>query len=193
MALLIISRADGRIPYAIADFTNGDMAYYFHPWVIQKLALRKELLIDFLVPFQIWCRALYKELTEFKERYKDKQVYKNLSKTLIIIDYRELHNVLREAGKYIGKIERENCKAANYLKRLADLVDNLWHGLQDDFSVNFDQSKHDAWMAAIIKCTKKEELVEVIGGGSDEILDCFKDEEEFGNLKEYLVERFPKK
>lgn len=151
--------------YGVALISGWLMAYYFHPWISHKLALTRELAITYLVPFKKWCSILYKEITEFKERYvRDKygDAYNQLSRTLIIIDYRELHDVLREAGRYLGKIEKEEPKVAKYLSGLADLVDNLWHGLQDDFSVNFDQSDHDEWIKAIIEYPEKEELVKGI-------------------------------
>ena len=177
--------------YGIALVVGWLMAYYFHPWVIQRLALKKELLTTYLVPFKTWCHALYKELTEFKERYTDEKVYSTLSKTLIIIDYRELHEVLREEGKYRGKIEGENQEVAKYLKELENLVDNLWHGLQDDFSVNFDQSEHDTWIGAIIEYPEKEKLVEAIKGKSEAILNHFK-KEEFEKVTNYLLQQIPK-
>jgi len=179
------------ILYGIALFAGWLMAYYFHPWVIQKLALKKEILDTFLIPFKKWSFTLFKEITEFKERYKDKKVYDTLSKTLIIIDYRELHDVLREEGKYIGKIEKENPGVARYLKELENLVDNLWHGLQDDFSVNFDQSEHDAWIRAIVEYPDKEKLVDAIKKKTDGILDHFEKKKEFEQVREYLLKQFP--
>jgi len=168
------------------------LSYFVRPWVIEKLALRRELLTDYLIPFKTWCRSLHRELTEFKERYTDQQVYQTLSKTLIIIDYRELHDVLREAGQYRGKIEKDNADAATYLKGLECLVDNLWHSLQDDFSVNFDQCKHDVWMAAIINYSEKGNLVDAIIRGSPEILDYLKKHKEFESLANYLTDQVPK-
>jgi hypothetical protein len=167
------------------------MAYYFHPWVIQRLVLKKELLVTYLVPFKKWCHTLYKEIMEFKERYTDEKVYDTLSKTLIIIDYRELHDVLREEGKYIGKIEEDNAEVANYLKELENLVDNLWHSLQDDFSVNFEQSEHDTWIEAIIQYHEKEKLVEAIKRRSERVLDHIK-KEEFKKVVNYLLQQIPK-
>ncbi len=180
------------IPYLIALVVGWVMRHYLGPWIKQSLALKKELLANYLVPFKTYCHALYKEITEFKERYTDKKVYDTLSKTLIIIDYRELHNVLREAGKYRGKIERENPKVAQYLKVLENLVDNLWHSLQDDFSVNFDQSEHDAWIGAIIEYCEKEKLVKEIKKKSGEIINCLKEKDKFEKLTNYLLEQIPK-
>ena len=168
------------------------MSYFVRPWVQEKLAIRTELITDYLIPFKIWCRTLYKQLVEFNATYSNQRVYSSLSRTLILIDYRELHDVLRETGKYIGKIQNEKPQIASYLMRLVYLVDNLWHGLQDDFSVNFDQSVHDIWMAAIIEYPAKDELVQAISTRSNPILKHFKREQEFENLISYLLKQCPK-
>lgn len=185
--------------YGVALISGWLMAYYFHPWISHKLALTRELAITYLVPFKKWCSILYKEITEFKERYvRDKygDAYNQLSRTLIILDYRELHDVLREAGRYLGKIEKEEPKVAKYLSGLADLVDNLWHGLQDDFSVNFDQSDHDEWIKAIIEYPEKEELVKGIIEKKKQLnqalLKYFQREEEFEEATKYLLKQVPK-
>lgn len=177
--------------YFVALGLGWVMSYVVRPWVQEKLALRRELVANYLLPFHIWCRAVYKEIVEFRERYTDAQVFQTLSKTLIIIDYRELHDVLRETGKYIGKIENEKPQIATYLRKLENLVDNLWHGLHDDFSVNFDQSEHDAWMAAIIQYPKKQEFVQAISTRSRPILTYFKRNQEFNNLTTYLLKQIP--
>lgn len=182
--------------YFVALGLGWFMSYVVRPWVQEKLALRRELVANYLLPFHIWCRAVYKEIVEFRERYTDAQVFKTLSKTLIIIDYRELHDVLRETGKYIGKIENEKPQVATYLRKLENLVDNVWHGLQDDFRVNFDQSEHDTWMAAIIRHSDKDKLVDAISKSSQPILDYFKraeEKQEFECLKSYLLKQFPGK
>lgn len=179
--------------YFVALIVGWFLSYYVGPMFIQKFALRRELIASYLLPFKAWCRVLCRELTEFKERYRDKQVYQTLSKTLVIIDYRELHDILRESGQYRDVIKKDNPDAAIYLKGLEYLVDNLWHGLQDEFRVNFDQSEHDIWMAAIIDYAEKRELVCVIKDKSGEILDYLsKKEKEFENLTSYLTEQIPK-
>ncbi|MBE9593197.1 MAG: hypothetical protein IMF19_06925, partial [Proteobacteria bacterium] len=104
--------------YAIAViFIGWVITYYFYPKFSHKLALRRTLATTYLIPFMEWCHSLYKEITEFKQRYIDENDEK-LSKTLVIIDHRELHDVLREQGKYIGIIEKENPMVANYLRNL---------------------------------------------------------------------------
>ena len=167
-------------------------ANYLQPLMKQQLALKKELLNAYLMPFKTWCHALYRELTEFKERYTCLNVYDRLSKTLIIIDYRELHDVLREAGKYRGKIELENREVANSLRELEHLVDNIWHSLQDDFSVNFDQTEHDKWIEAIIQYPEKQQFVEAIKEKSKGIVAYFKKEQEFEKVTSYLRQQIPK-
>ena len=178
--------------YVVALVVGWFLSYFIGPWVTERLALRRELLIDYLIPFKNWCRTLHRELREFQDRYTDKKVYKTLSKTLIIIDYRELHDVLRDAGQYGGKLEKDNPNAATYLKGFECLVDNLWHSLQDDFTINFDQSEHDMWMAAIINCSNKGDLVKAIEGKSDELLDYLSNKEKFNNLTNYLTKQIPK-
>ncbi len=178
--------------YIVALVVGWFLSYCVRPWVIEKLASRRELLSDYLIPFKTWCRALHRELAEFKERYTGRQVYRTLSKTLIIIDYRELHDVLREAGQYRDKIEKDNPDAAIHLKGLECLVDNLWHSLQDDFSVNFDQCEHDMWMAAIINYPEKEKLVDAIKRRSGKILHYLKKQKEFENLTSYLAKQILK-
>lgn len=182
--------------YVVALAGGWFMSYFVRPWVQEKLALRRELVANYLLPFHIWCRAVYKEIVEFRQRYTDAQVFQTLSKTLVIIDYRELHDVLRETGKYIGKIEREEPQAATYLRKLENLVDNVWHGLQDDFCVNFDQSEHDTWMAAIIQYPGKDKLVKAISNSTQPILDYFErkeEKQEFECLRSYLLKQFPGK
>ena len=175
--------------YFVALGLGWFMSYVVHPWVQEKLALRRELVANYLLPFHIWCRTVYKQLVEFQATYTSKRVYQRLSRTLIIIDYRELHDVLRETGKYIGKIQNEEPQIASYLMGLVYLVDNLWHGLQDDFSVNFDQSEHDTWMAAIIRRSDKDKIVKAISTRSRPILTYFKRNQEFNNLTTYLLKQ----
>ena len=178
--------------YIVLLVVGWVMAHLLDPWLRQKLALQKELSVTYLIPFKKWCHTLYKELIEFKERYIDEKVFDTLSKTLIIIDYRELHDVLREQGKYMIKVEKENPEVAAYLKNLENLVDNLWHSLQDIFLVNFDQSQHDEWIKAIIEYKDKEKLCEYIKKNSKEILEHFKKEQEFEQVKNYLQRQIPK-
>ena len=179
--------------YFVALIVGWFLSHHYGPLVTQKFALRKELIANYLIPFKAWCRVAYKELMEFEERYTDQQVYQTLSKTIIIIDYRELHDVLRDSGQYRDIIKKGNPDAAIYLKELECLVDNLWHSLQDEFRVNFDQSEHDMWMAAIISYPEKGKLVDAIADGSSEILDYLsRKEKEFENLTKYLTEEIPK-
>lgn len=178
--------------YIVLPVVGWVMAHLLSPWLRTKLELKKEVSVNYLIPFKKWCHALYKELIEFKERYIDEKVHDKLSKTLIIIDYRELHDVLREQGKYMSKVEKENHEVAAYLKKLEDLVDNLWHSLQDIFLVNFDQSQHDEWIKAIIEYEDKYELCEYIKKNSKKILEHFEDKKGFERVKNYLQRQIPK-
>lgn len=166
------------------------ITYLLYPRFSHILALRRGLATTYLIPFMEWCHILYKEITEFKQRYIDEND-EMLSKTLVIIDHRELHNVLREQGKYIGKIEKENHMVANYLRNLEKLVDNLWHSLQDDFRINFDQREYEVWIKAIIEYEDKEILVKAIKEKRKEILEHFK-RDEFNEVKNYLLNQIPK-
>lgn len=164
--------------------------YYLYPIFYQKLALRRKLATTYLIPFMKWCHILYKEITEFKQRYIDEND-ENLSRTLVIMDHRELHDVLREQGKYIGKIEREKREVADYLRKLENLVDSFWHSLQDDFRINFDQSEHDVWIKGIIEYRHRRKLVEAIKKKNSKIIEHFK-KDEFNEVKKYLLKQIPK-
>jgi hypothetical protein len=106
------------------------------------------------------------------------------------IDFREIHDVFREQGKYISKIEKENQVVAEYLKKLEDLIDKVWHGLQDEYQVNFDQTRHDKWMDAIIKFRNKDKLCGYIRENSKEILNHFA-KKGYGKVIEYLQKQIP--
>lgn len=175
---------------------------FLTPWMQGRLVFRRELAATYWVPFVKWTRALYEELTEFEERYikadynKARQVYDSLSRTLIIMDYRELHDRLREAPNYMGKIARENPEIAKYLHDLMGLVDDLWHGLQDEFRVNFDQSEHDVWVDAIIRFPRKELMVSTIRDSdlSKKLWKKFREEkgQNIQGLRTYLLDFAPK-
>ena len=79
---------------------------------------------------------------------------------------------------------------ANYLRNLENLVDNLWHSLQDDFHINFDQREHDVWIKAIIDYEDKEKLVKAIKEKRKELLEHFK-LDEFNGVKNYLLNQIP--
>ena len=170
--------------------------YFVGPWFASRTTLRRELATTYLVPFTEWCCILYKEITEFKERYASRDnCYNQLSRTLIIIDYRELHDVLKDTGRYVGKIKKEEPEVAEYLSKLADSVDLLWHGLQDDFSENFDQSNRDEWIKAIIDYPEKEEFVKGIIEKNKQLnqalLRYFQCEKEFEEATKYLLRHVP--
>lgn len=175
---------------------------FLTPWMQERLALRRELAATYWVPFVKWTRSLYEELTEFRERYikanynETRRVYDSLPRTLIIMDYRELHDRLREAPIYIGKIVREKPEIAKYLQGLMGLVDELWHGLQDKFGMNFDQSEHDVWIDAIIEFTQKEQMVNTIRDGdiNKKLWQKFREEkgQKIQRLTMYLLDFTPK-
>lgn len=175
---------------------------FLTPWMQERLAFRRELAATYWVPFVKWTTTLCEELTEFKERYikadynETRRVYDSLPHTLIIMDYRELHDRLREAPMYMGKIAREKPEIAKYLQGLTGLVDELWHGLQDKLGVNFDQSEHDVWIDAIIKFPEKEEIVNTIRDSdiNKKLWQKFREKEErkIQGLRIYLLDLPPK-
>lgn len=164
------------------------------PWIQERLVLRRELAATYLMPFVKWCSTLHEELCEFKDRYiRDKygdtlSIHDSLSRTLIIMDYRELHDRLRDAPIYMVKIRKEDAEVAKYLQELMELVDRLWHGLQDKLRVNFDQSEHDVWYDAIVRFPRKETVVREIkkSDAFPELWDKFIEKFEIIELKEKL-------
>lgn len=110
---------------------------YIAPKVSEEFKLRE----IYLAPFRKWCSEIYGELEEFWKRYleqKKEEVPKD--HPLLILDYRELHEVLREAPRYIGKIEKEieeQSEKGKYNKdglakkfwALMNNVDISWHRL----------------------------------------------------------------
>ncbi|MCL0041273.1 hypothetical protein M1N08_00790 [Dehalococcoidia bacterium] len=164
------------------------------PWIQERLVLRKELAASYLMPFVKWCSTLHEELSEFKDRYiketndSTRMAHDSLSHTLIIMDYRELHDRLREAPIYMGKIRKEKPEVARYLQELMELVDRLWHGLHDEFRANFDQSEHDVWYEAIVTFPRKQEFFHSIKDSdiSQELWDKFRDKFETIERKERL-------
>lgn len=176
---------------------GGAAAYFGLPWLQQKLALRRELASTYLVPFQTWCNNLYKELSEYSSRYHDETNYDELSHSLVIIDHRELHEELRELGKYIVKIEKDNernSRVPNFLKDLENEVDKFWHKFQDEKRVNFDRPVYGNWISAIYHHQNKQELVNEIKNKNDRIRSFFKSnrKEEFEMVKEYLRSQIPR-
>lgn len=140
----------------ISSIVTWIFGYFIGPWFASRTTLRRELAATYLVPFRKWCADLYGELYEFKERYTKSS---NLTPILIIIDYRELHDRLRDAPKWTGKIEKEkeNEGVAKYLRELTELIDKNWHELQDKHNVNFETSEYnDDWIREIISCSKNK-------------------------------------
>lgn len=107
---------------------------YIAPKVSEEFKLRE----IYLAPFRKWCSETYGELKEFYKRYLE-QAHKGVPKDhlLLILDYRELHEVLREAPRYIGKIEKDkkhNGEVAKKFWALMSNVDISWHRLGAEFT-----------------------------------------------------------
>ena len=117
----------------------------------------------YLAPFRKWCGDTCGELLEFYERYKKKpqsppqstsilhhmsECYRRCMEDirwkeenpqnhlLLIIDFGELHEVLKKAPKWIAKIKKEEERISggerisNKLLDLMNAVDEIWHSLQ---------------------------------------------------------------
>lgn len=126
---------------------------------------------------------------------------------LIIADYRELHERLRDAPRWRSKIEKEDETVADYLRELTNLIDKEWHALQHkhDFNFQTDSSKGN-WLEQIIRTEKKERekiSKEIKGKGIKDLKSMLKSireskdkkekREVFEVIKEYLQSKVPRK
>ncbi|MCL0102704.1 hypothetical protein M1N93_01935 [Dehalococcoidia bacterium] len=154
------------LSYFLFTVFGGVLAYWFAPWVAQKLTLRRELAAVYLKPFRIWCADFFGECSEFIATYIDPATVKP-SPVQIIADYRDLHEIIRYVPKWMGKIQKErDCiffskdkyeKIARMITELQDTVDEFWHGLQHEYGIDFQSSQYeDAWIREIISTTKDE-------------------------------------
>jgi len=108
------------------------------PWVSEKFKLRE----IYLAPFRKWCSEFYGDLDEFNRRYLANAIsYSDYSDVQIIDDYRALHEVLIDAPLWIGKIEKERKLLADNVKRLVDIVDRFWHGLENQHNLQLQNRK----------------------------------------------------
>lgn len=172
----------------ISAVVTGIVCYIIPTVIAPKLALNRELAAEYLAPFREWCSNLYGELYEFEERYAKDRI--DASPVLIIMDFRELHDTLRYASRWAGKIKKKKKKAAEYLQDLMNSVDEVWHRLQNDYSVNFDTC--DNWIQEIISCPEKDQIgAEIKGHINSDLKQKFQDKR-FRKLMKYLEKQIPK-
>lgn len=140
---------------AIAALLGGIFAYMIGPYFSERFRLRTKLAETYLAPFKEWCADCYGELHEFNETYLWGD-WSNISSLQIITDYRELHETLRYAPRWIGKIRKDKTwqekltcplrwvgiikkkrkyeTVADRLLKLTKVVDTFWHNLEHDYS-----------------------------------------------------------
>jgi len=107
---------------------------YIAPKVSEEFKLRE----IYLAPFRKWCSEIYGELEEFYKRYLEEE-HREVPEDhlLLILDYRELHETLRYALQWIGKIEKDrehNGEVAKKFWGLINTVDKSWHRLGAEFT-----------------------------------------------------------
>ena len=109
---------------------GGVGTYWIGPRVAEKFKLRQ----IYLAPYRKWCSETYGELEEFYKRYLEgKHSVKPGDYLILILDYRELHEVLRDAPRYIGKIKKDKKQLIDKFWNLLHNVDESWHRLGQDF------------------------------------------------------------
>ena len=101
------------------------------PKINEKFKLRG----IYLAPFRKWCAETYGELDEFYKRYFIGEKLGRLPKDylLLILDYRDLHETLRYAPQWIGKIRKDKKATGEKFWMLMNKVDKSWHRLGQDF------------------------------------------------------------
>jgi len=117
----------------------------------------------YLAPFREWCSHSYGELGEFARTYLEGD-YSAISDLQIIIDYRELHETLRYAPRWMGKIEKEDRQVAGNLLKLMEIVDVFWHSLEDQYSQELPTKKDYELWETHIKALSSSKRQEIAGG-----------------------------
>lgn len=126
------------------------------PWLRERFELRR----TYLAPFKEWSAGLYGELFEFDERYI-KDNHSSVSDLQLIVDYRELHERLRYAPKWIGKMNKRNQGVKANLWKLIQLVDIFWHHLENDYSKELPTEKEVELFEAHIKSLNNQKRKEI--------------------------------
>jgi len=161
-------------------------------WLGLRLREKFELRAIYLAPFKEWCSELYGELYEFNGRYLEGDDSR-VSDLQVIVDYRELHEPLRYAPRWVGKIASENKHAAGNLSELIEVVDVFWHGLENIHSTELPSKKDVRLFEAHIKSLTKDDRKII----ASRIRDHLKDERQsycqadIEGILEYLKKKIP--
>ncbi len=124
----------------IGGLIGALIAHVLGPYLNKQFGLKTKLAESYLAPFKEWCADSYEELREFNTRYLEKD-FSHISSLQIIVDYRELHETLRRAHRWIGKIAKEKDKVADNLSELIEIVDPFWHSLENDYPRDLPSEK----------------------------------------------------
>ena len=139
---------------------GGILAYIVGPYFSERFKLRTELAKVYLVPFRKWCSNFYGELSEFNKRYL-KGEYSHVSDLQIIVDYRDLHETLRYAPCWIGKIGKESESTRDNLWNLMEIVDIFWHSLENIYSSDLPSRDDVNLFITDIKMLPKDKRQEI--------------------------------
>lgn len=185
----------GFVSSFIGAIVGGIITVLIGPWVAEKFKLREQ----YFVPFQKWCTEFYGDLYEFYYRYikdNDKRDFSEsrFSDILIILDYRSLHDSLISSPQWLGKIQKENENAGQYLTELLETVDKFWHRLENDYPLRLPSVEGVKAFNAHIKSRTPEERKEI----ADRIRSHLKSDYEWKTYNEktplilrYLIGRVP--
>lgn len=164
--------------------------YLIAPWISEKFRLKTELVRVYLLPFKKWCADFYGEVYEFKKRYLEKKSsYDDLSSIQIIDDFREMHERMRFAPKWLAKIgkketgKKDKEKVKMFWKLLND-IDCFWHNLEDERELPYLKDTE-----AIIEKLKKPTRDKV----KEDIIKFIKENQDDLNKKIDVVLRYTKK
>lgn len=146
----------------IGVMIGGILGYTVGPYVSERLKLRMRLAETYLAPFREWCSHSYGELGEFSRTYLQGD-YSTVSDLQVIIDYRELHETLRYAPRWMGKIEKEDREVADSLVKLMEIVDVFWHSLEDQYSQELPTKKDYELFEADLKALSRSKRQEIAG------------------------------
>lgn len=166
------------------------IAAIFTTWISWRLELRR----IYLAPFRKWCAESYGELYEFKSRYlEENRDLSEIPDVLIILDYRDLHEVLRYAPRWIGKVRKEDEDVANEFIELVKEVDKRWHSLE--LPSTKDVETFEKWFLELNK-NKRKKTAKRARGHLEEICEHLKDvkKQELQRIDiilKYLEKRIP--
>lgn len=123
---------NGALWVVIGGLIGALVAHVLGPYLSEKFVLKAKLAESYLAPFKEWCANFHGEICEFNTRYLEKD-YSHISPLQIIVDYRELHETLRFAPRWIGKIFNKKKEVAKNISELVEIVDPFWHYLENEY------------------------------------------------------------